>query len=462
MNNFMQTNGAILRRTLKKSPICCTLFLFTCTVFGADFQQEVVQAFSAVQSMQAQLEQQVEEGQLAQANQRLLDIYPKAGRTPVEAFVLGNMLYTMDSKLSYGLHKDAAQRLPHEPYVMLEWAMEEHRAGHYAEALAAYDEFSKTNPQFAPVHGLAADCLIRLGKTPEAVARWQESEKAQEGTLEKLESLVCEIYRDPSLEQRRADLRGKAQQGDIDAAVKLIALDGKYERDWWNNGPNVGHLAHDLPLLQKLPPDARLKAAACVGECLLKQEPTAQDIGKILNHYDFITDPRKTLPSDSVLISLMLGTAIDTGVLTRAQARQQFGENLRASARTSKDSSLLNVVSCLYVDTDAIADIEKQAWEATNDARFAAGYLNEKLKQKNLTSSDPLLIKALQQFPDDSWILAAAIAVNDSPSEALLVQAIKAEYRHFSSAPGLFVRPGAGPLRHYFAELAQVLEKKHK
>jgi hypothetical protein len=462
MNNLMPIIRAMLRRTLKKSPVCCTLFLFSCTVFGADFQQEAVQAASALQSMQAPLEQEVEEGQLAQANQRLLDFYPKAGRTPVEAFVLGNMLYRMDPKLSYGLHEDAAQRLPHEPYVMLEWAMEEHRAGHYAEALAAYNEFSKAKPQYAPVHGLAADCLIRLGKTPEAVARWQESERAQEGTLDTLESLVCEIYRDPSLEQQRADWRGKAQQGDIDAGVKLIALDGKYERDWWNSGPNVAHLAHDLPLLQKLPPGARLKAAACVGECLLKPEPTAQDIGKILNHYGFIIDPGKTLPSDGVLISLMLGTAIDTAVLTRAQARLQFGENLRASARSSKDPNLLNVVSYLYIDTDAIADIEKQAWESTNDARFAAGYLNERLKQKNLTAGDPLLIKALQQCPEDSWVLAAAIAVNDPPTEALLVQAIKAEYRHFSSAPGLFIRPGAGPLRQYFSELAQMLEKKHK
>jgi hypothetical protein len=98
----------------------------------------------------------------------------------------------------------------------------------------------------------------------------------------------------------------------------------------------------------------------------------------------------------------------------------------------------------------------------TNDVRFAAGYLYERLKQKTLTANDPLLIKALQQFPEDSWVLAAAIAVNNPPREELLVQAIKAEYRHFSSAPGLAIRPSARPLRNYFAQLAQVLDNQHK
>jgi predicted RNA polymerase sigma factor len=82
--------------------------------------------------------------------------------------------------------------------VLLEWAMEQHRAGEHAGALAAYDAYSKQHRQYAPVHGLAADCLIRLGRTREAASRWKESENATEGTLVKLESLVCEIYKDPS------------------------------------------------------------------------------------------------------------------------------------------------------------------------------------------------------------------------------------------------------------------------
>src|SRR5262249_51148212 len=98
--------------------------------------------------------------------------------------------------------------------------------------------------------------------------------------------------------------------------------------------------------------------------------------------------------------------------------------------------------------------IEQQAWEATGDPRFAAGFLSERLKQKSLGPNDPRLIRALQQFPEDSWILAVAIAVNESPGEELIVQAIKAEYRHFS-ASGFMLRPSARALRRYFASLSR-------
>jgi len=456
----MRTNLALFR-TWTKFLICCIPFFLLRAAPAADFQEELIQASTALQSIQERLEEQLHEGKLAQANQQLLNAFPKAKRTPAETLALGNMFYGLDARLSYALHKDVAQQLPNEPLVLLEWAMEQHRAGEYAGALAAYDKYSKAHREFAPAHGLAADCLIRLGRTSEASARWHESEKAKGGSLETFESLVCEIYRDPSLEQRRVDLRSKAKRGDVDAAVRLIALDGKYERDWWNNGPNREHLAHDLPLLQKLLPNPRIKAALCLGECLMKPEPTKQDIRAILNRYGYLIDPKKTLPSDGMTLSLMLGTAVDAEVLTSKQARQQFGETLRVTAKTSKDSSLLNVISYLFIDTEVMADIEMQAWEATNDPRFAAGYFAERLKQKSLETNDPLLVKALKQFPEDSSVLAVVLAMTGSPSEELLVQAIKAEYRHFSGS-GLILRPSARPLRKYFEELARVLAKAQK
>jgi tetratricopeptide (TPR) repeat protein len=427
---------------------------------GDDFQAELVRASSTLASVQEGLEQQVHEGKLAQANQQLLETFPKDKRTPAETLAMANMLYGMDAQLSYALHKEVAQQLPDEPLAVLEWAMEQHRAGDYTGALESYNKYSKTHPQFAPVHGLAADCLIHAGKTREAVARWQESEKAREGSLETLESLVCEVHRDPTLEQRRADLFSKARQGDVDAAVRLVALDCKYERDWWNNGPNRANLEQDFRLLQTLPTHPRIKGALCVGECMLKEEATAKDVEAILKRHGYLVDPQRTLPSDAVILSLMLGATVDAGVLSPSQARERFGDVLRDKARNSRDADLHNVVAYLYAKTESMAEIEKQAWEATNDPRFAAGYLTERLKRKSLTSEDPLLAKALHQFPEDSWILLAAIAVSGSPSEDLVVRAIKAEYRHFSCGPGLILRPSARPLRAYFAALGRMLGKE--
>jgi tetratricopeptide (TPR) repeat protein len=430
---------------------CCSL------ATAAEFQEELITASEALGPVGQQLGEQVEAGQLDQANQRLLEYFPMDKRTPAQTLAVANMLYGLDAKLSYALHKQVAQQLPNEPTAQLEWAMEQHRAGEYAGALKAYDAFSKAESQFAPAHGLAADCLIRLGRTREAVARWQASENASQGTLESLESMVCDVYKDPSLEKRRVDLRARVQRGDVDAAVKLIALDGRYPRDWWNDGPSRSHLEHDVPLLKQLAASPRIKAALSLAECLQLEDPTQEALRSILNRNGWLVDTNHTLPADASTLSLMLGTAISAEVLTYEQCRKQWGTLLLAKARTSKDPDLWNVVAAIHDDPDAMLQIEEQAWKATGDSRFAAGYLFARLKQQSLKPNDPALVKALQQFPEDSMIHMAALATCDEPTEAMLVQAIKAEYRHFSPS-GLFPRSSARALRRYFAQLEEVLD----
>ncbi|MDB6053444.1 MAG: hypothetical protein JWN25_967 [Verrucomicrobiales bacterium] len=425
-------------------------------VSAADLESDVRAASEKANSITAVLERLAEDGEVSKANDRLLALFPEATRTPAETLMLGNMLYNLDSKLSYALHKEAFGKLPHEPLVLMEWAMEQQRAGEYNGALQAYNEYSRTYPEYAPVHGLAADCLIRLGKTKEAVARWKQSENASLGTLVELESLVCAVYFVPGQAQRRATLRAAAQKGDVDAAVRLIALDGRFERDWWNNGPQRSYLARDLAVLRKMPPSPRIKAALCVGDCLLPEQPTKTALLQILVRHGFLVDPDKTLPADGALASLLLGVAMDSKVMGRAQAREEFGAKLLASGKASKDAELLNIAANLNSGTAAMEEIEKQAWELTGDRRFAAGYLIELLANKKLKPNDPLLDKAMKQFPEDATILYVAIQSNPSPSQELLVSGIKAEYRHFSASTGLLSRPGAQTLRSYFKRLEKL------
>jgi hypothetical protein len=424
---------------------------------GADFPMELRKAFATLENHLEVIQDQINEGRFTEANERLLAVFPKETRTPAQAMVLGNMLYSVDTNLSYGLHKEVAGQLPSEPLVLLEWAMEQHRAGEHAGALAAYDAYSKQHPQFAPVHGLAADCLIRLGRTREAASRWKESENATEGTLVKLESLVCEIYKDPSLNQRRALLRAKAEKGDVDAAVRLIALDGRFEHDWWNEGPHHTYLLHDLPLLKAFPEDTRISAAQCLAECLLIEDPDADQIRAILDRHGLLIDRDKTLPSDPPLLSLLLGVAIRNEVLSRDESRLRFGQMLLADALRTKDADLFNILAFLEIGTERMASVEKQAWAATGQARFAAGYLVEELRRGTLQPTDALLINAMNQFPEDSVIMFVGTSMTDPPTEELLVQAIKAEYRRFSSIIGLIPRPSAKLLRVYFAKLDKIV-----
>ena len=214
-------------------------------------------------------EKLVVEGRLDEANQKLLAVFPAESRSAAQALTLGNALFTQAPKLSYELHKHAVKELPDEPNVILEWAMEQHRVGEYAGAAESYQQFAKANPRYAPVHGLLAECLLRSGKTREAVDAWQRSEEATQGTIEQFESLVCEVNGHKYPDRERVALREKARQGDLDAAEKLIALDGAFERDWWNKEPRRNYLELDLKLLgdAKFDDAERLREIVCAGEC---------------------------------------------------------------------------------------------------------------------------------------------------------------------------------------------------
>lgn len=86
------------------------------------------------------------EGQFDEANAGILATFPEGSRTAVEKLVLGNVFFGMLPKISYDLHKQAAEELPDAPDVLLEWALEQHRAKEYKGAAATYEKYSKLRP----------------------------------------------------------------------------------------------------------------------------------------------------------------------------------------------------------------------------------------------------------------------------------------------------------------------------
>jgi hypothetical protein len=189
----------------------------------------------------------------------------------------------------------------------------------------------------------------------------------------------------------------------------------------------------------------------------LIENPDADQIRAILDRHGLLIDRDKTLPSDPPLLSLLLGVAIRNEVLSRDESRLRFGQMLLADALRTKDADLFNILAFLEIGTERMASVEKQAWAATGQARFAAGYLVEELRRGTLQPTDALLINAMNQFPEDSVIMFVGTSMTDPPTEELLVQAIKAEYRRFSSIIGLIPRPSAKLLRVYFAKLDKIV-----
>jgi tetratricopeptide (TPR) repeat protein len=407
------------------------------------------------------------QGKFDDANTHILETFPEATRTAAQKFVLGNILFKALPKTSYDLHKQAAKALPNNAAVLYEWALEQHRAKEYEGAAKTYEAFSKFQPNYAPALGLAAECAIRAGNVQKAMALWKSSENATDGTLDDLESLVCEVNGGIQNEPTRIRFLRLAEKGDDQAAVEMILLDSDWTTDWWNRAPSYERLENDLTLVKRTfqKPRTELRAAICAAECFLQiQKEDKSDLRATLASSGFLFDDKATLPDNGKALSLLLAVALSNTSLTNDEARTKFGERILELARKSKDAEMYNAAAHLYMDSDKLAEVDQEGWDATHDARFAASRIMGLAGQNKLTLADPLLQRALKEFPEDSEIAHVAVVLAVAGHTSLqhyLVNGIKAEYTKFSSTrPGVDMpRPSAFVLRGYFSALEQIQAK---
>lgn len=444
------------------------IILNCCATLFADLDADMQAASAKLAPSLKDAETLMSDGEIEQANAKILGAFPEASRTATEALLLGNVLYKQDPKSSYALHKRAANELVGVARPQLEWAMEQHRAGEYEPAAATYEKFIQLGQQnFAPAYGLQAECLIRIGKIPEAVKAWQMSEKATGGTLDDFETFVCEVHTKRQPHRQRAELLTKAKAGDIDAAEKLIGVDIKFERDWWNDGPQYSYLMKDVASLRaaKFTSAARLKEIVCAADCKLMARREGADVAAFLRQRGYLFDTTNTLPGSGVMLSSMLSDALDSKAITLPAARTRWGPAILAKARASKDAEMYNVAARLYIKTEQLPQIDEQGWDATGDERFAASWVLGKSAKGALKVDDPRLIRARKEFPENAQIareFVLATKASGQPLKPALIDAIKAEYSRFSyNAAGIDLpRPSARMLRTYFETLAREIAAK--
>lgn len=399
-------------------------------------------------------------GRTSEGNALLLATYPKTSRTVAQSFLLGNMLFRQDPATSYELHKAVVEQRPNEANAHLEWAMQQHRAGEFAGAAASYAAFGRLQPDFAPAWALQAECLIRLNKPNEAVAAWTKSEKAKSGSVLQFESMLCHIKL-PHPNLKREQLLEKASKGDIVAARKLIALDCAFEIDWWNSPTERNLLKNDLIRLGKVEWKSKTDSdeVLTAAEAMLAED--AKNVAAILKKHGYLLDESNTLPHAGSMLSCMVSAVEDNGVLTTAQARKRWGEAILRQARDTKDVETFNVAAHLAVGTPELASIQREAWEVTNDRRFAAGLVIGLATANELSLEHPDLVAALKQFPEESMIARLEIIYAVREKKPLIdptIRAIKAEYSRFSMQR-LNLRRSARFLRSLFALLKKELEK---
>jgi len=435
------------------------LFLAMLLARPQDPKSEMMAAYEKLKPVLERGQKLVSDGKLDEANAGLLETFPEATRTPVQALLLGNLIWATDPKVSYALHKAAVEKLPNEPDAQLEWALEQHRAGEYAGAAEAYAKYSAAVPEYAIAWGLAADCLVWLGRDRDAVKAWQASEQAKKGSLENFESMVCEIHRESIPLRQRADYLKRVGKGDADAAAALIALDAFYPGDWWNTRANKEFLERDLIAVRalKFADPRRLDAIECAAACGPAKPDDTKTVQNALAKHRFLTDADVSVPSDAALAAIIIDHAVESKAL--GESRPKVAEKVLAIARSTKNADLWNGALYLLEGGDPLA-LEKEAWDSTSDVRFALGYLSLMSKPGTLNPDNEVLQRSRQLFPENGHIQRKAydLAKKDGKvTPALLLQLIQAEYHHFSST-GIIPRPRAAMLRIYFKELADLLK----
>ena len=432
----------------------------------ADFAADVEAASKALERVLPGCGQRMTAGDFAGANQLLLDTFPAKGRTTAQAFLLGNALFDANPTLSYGLHQEAARARPKDPLTVWEWALEQHRAGQWAGALAAYEIYSAAKPRQAVSYAMQADCLLRLGKVNEAVEAWAKSEAAPDGSIETMEDMVCTVHRDPPPHQRRADLLARAVgKHDVAAAADLIALDCDWPKDWWNGGPQEEYLSHDGPAVAaalRLPPDDVMgRAMGAAAECATAANGDPAAVHAVLAKHHLLLDDKATVPPHGGLLTVIIATCQESKAMDD-DALHKLGPKVLELARRGHDAALWNVAANLAMPPDVAGQVqlERDGWQATGDARFAGGVLFAKAAHGQLHADDPDLAAALKQFPQNGVVQRANVQVashDHKLTRTVLAAAAEAEFTHFSSfiAPATVIdRPRSNYLRQYFSKMA--------
>ncbi len=373
------------------------------------------------------------EGYPTDGNQILLTLAEEDGG-PVAAFVIANALYGSDPASSYRLHLRAQSALPDEPAVALGVALEQHRRGEYAAASANYRRVLATG-KLAHFSALLADCLVRTGQLKAAVTAWNRADPVRHHT--EVDYAICAVYGPLLPTQRRGDLIAQIEKGDLTKLASLILLDLAFDTDWWNAKIYEDGLNRDLKRAAELlgRKDARYVALALYAKLTQATEKKASDIQKALQDAKLVIGTGAELPADSQVARALCELAVTAKLITPAELWAAYETPLRARVE-SQDRDALHLLCWLAAANrnPVLTDLDRQGWEEWNDPAFASSYLVDLFREKKVTSPrDSQLLAAMAIAPDNATLCNLRIALaGDDVTNALIVDAIKAEYRKLS------------------------------
>ncbi|MBI5760130.1 MAG: hypothetical protein HZA46_16560 [Planctomycetales bacterium] len=442
------------------------------TAAEKNLQEQVEQLGAKHEDRIREARQLAGEGRVREAKQVFLDL-AKQQPSPAMSFWAGNELFRMDFERSYELHAEAYAALPDEPFANLEFAMQRHRRGEFAEAIPLYERFLKDRER-SQMHALLADCLIRMNRIPEAIQHWKQADFRRSHVG--IEKTIHEVYGDLHPFAKRTKLLEKLRGGDKQAAEPLLRQLIFMDFDWWNGRADKAAIQQDLVLIEATlgKESERFRAMACLADVTIASSrdddddvknskkddsKVASKVAAILKDAKFILDDG-AFPTNSIMAAGLVQVALKHKLIEKEQCRARFGDELwRRAQSEAGDQEALHLLCSLSIgksqeEQKKLEEFDRYGWDRYHDVRFASSLLVLLAGQERLKTDGEELVRALKEFPDSSLVhqIRLEFTETEAITAEMLVEAIKAEFRHLSI--GLIMIDGRR-LNSYFAVLEQ-------
>lgn len=411
------------------------LFGTICMVSGTDFDAEYKKVLARYQEIGSKVEVQAVNGALDTAAQMLIDFVPDSEKTKYHYLALGNLLFSLDPELSLEMHRKAYELDPEEPLILKQWAIQRHRSGYFAEAIFFYEQLPEVIHD-SQLLALLADCHFNLNQPKEGIKAWLLADHRENSAS--IEEAIYWIYGEEDSRRKRAAILKKPWTKKT--AIELLKLDLDWVLDWWNAGVNEKLLDIDMPRFQQVFSTKEMALVELVIAVAHWHDSTS---GKIkltpekmetrLKELNVILDGG-SLPEQSYLLAMLVDYLFSVDLL---ELEDIWDPLERMAFSESGELDHLKILSDLamsegYGDQEAIFRLGVTRF---HDPHFMSNLLSLK-KGENLQISDPDLLLAMNEFPDEptSWLAAWSLAEDEGmPFKGFLLQLIKTEFKGFKS-----------------------------
>lgn len=372
----------------------------------------------------------------ADVDKCILDLAASAD-TEYEKYLVGGLLYKIDKEKSFQFHKESYEANPKDLDFNLEYAIELHRRGDFAEAAKLYEKYLIAKPDDFRINVWLADCYINTGEIDKSISNWKKANHPKNHTS--IDLAINTIYGKTDQIKIRNEYRRDIERGNSQAFYSLVFLDMNWELDWWNSNIQEYFLNEDMRLaaskFSQNDNDLKMLQAYIKIKKLSKHGNQSDSIKSILTLNKLIIDSNP-LPTNGQIASDLLQICFINQIITEADFYKQRGEELLQLAEKTKDKETLNIYAYLQAGVNGKVDasIDKMGWIDFKDERFAISYFIGKADKNRY--DDKELAQALLDFPNSSklyWVKTNCAKIENKPLRPHLIELIKREFKTLGS-----------------------------